>query len=243
VLKRKPPKLGWLKGLFVVELKCKVLYELLKKPLDIERIKRFIEHSIECRSAFLRGFFDSEGTIDKTGKIRVCNTDITLLGYVKQLMESLGIKTTGPHLLVKRGTAFIDPRNGKKYRTRKDVYVLYIRAESRLVFYQRIGFTIKRKQQRLEDFLIRTGRLSLQPNLPYFFLHSYLDEITYTTVQLYIICFGFRPKNIHGKSLRPRPHEMTFCGVGCRVSCSLGIHQAIVACMLPARGFQTNVSS
>ncbi|MEM1951927.1 MAG: LAGLIDADG family homing endonuclease [Candidatus Caldarchaeum sp.] len=57
----------------------------MKKPLDIERIKRFIEHSIECRSAFLRGFFDSEGRIDKTGKILVYNTDLKLLRYVKLL--------------------------------------------------------------------------------------------------------------------------------------------------------------
>ena len=85
VLKRDPPKPKWSIRRFIVELQCKVLYELLKKPLDIERLRCFVEYSAECKSAFLRGFFDSEGSIDKTGKILVYNTDLKLLRYVKLL--------------------------------------------------------------------------------------------------------------------------------------------------------------
>jgi len=139
----------------------------LKKPLDIERLRCFVEYSAECKSAFLRGFFDSKGSIDKTGEIRVYNTDLKLLRYVKQLMESLKIETSGPRLKTKHGKPFIDPR-GKTYYTKKDYYYFYIPADYRLNFYK-IGFTIKRKQQRLEDFLIRTGRLKPPAKPPLFF--------------------------------------------------------------------------
>ncbi|MEM4219170.1 MAG: hypothetical protein QW106_00005 [Candidatus Caldarchaeum sp.] len=59
--------------------------------------------------------------------------------------------------------------SGKTYYTKKDIYYFYIPSDYRLNFYKYIGFTIKRKQQPLKDFLIRTGQLSLQPNLPYLF--------------------------------------------------------------------------
>jgi hypothetical protein len=60
VLGRKPPKPRPRKyGEFVVEVKSKTLYELLKKPINIDRIRQYIEHNIRCIDAFLRGFFDS----------------------------------------------------------------------------------------------------------------------------------------------------------------------------------------
>ncbi len=63
-----------------------------------------------------------------------------MLRYVKQLLSSLGIETTGPHLYSRRGTAFRNPRTEKTYRTKKDEYGLYVTASSRLVFYRVIGF-------------------------------------------------------------------------------------------------------
>ncbi|MEM4219853.1 MAG: LAGLIDADG family homing endonuclease [Candidatus Caldarchaeum sp.] len=165
VLNRDPPKPRWSERGFVVELRCKALYELLRKPFDMEKLRRFIEHNRECKSMFLRGFFDSEGCVAENGYITVHNTDISLLRYAKQLLDSLEIETTGPHLERKRGRVLKDPR-GRTYKRKKNVYRLYVPSKFRLKFYQYIGFTIRRKQQRLEDFLIRTGRLSLQPNTP-----------------------------------------------------------------------------
>jgi intein-encoded DNA endonuclease-like protein len=52
-----------------------------------------------------------------------------------------------------------DPKTGKQYKTKKDCYRIYIRAESLLKFYRHIGFTIPRKQKRLEDYLRRTGKI------------------------------------------------------------------------------------
>ena len=48
-------------GKYVVEVKSKTLYELLKKPVDLDRLKKYIEHCERCVAASLRGFADSEG--------------------------------------------------------------------------------------------------------------------------------------------------------------------------------------
>jgi len=82
-----------------------------------------------------------------------------LLKYIKELLHRIGIKTAGPTLYSKAGTPIKDPRTGKRYFARKDVYYLYIHAESRLRFYELIGFTVKRKQKRLEEYLFRRGLL------------------------------------------------------------------------------------
>ncbi len=136
-------------GLYIVEGYSKTLYELLRKPLDIDRLRYYIEYSVETMTSFLRAFFDSEGTVDKNGNILVYNTDLVILNYVKQLLLKLNIEATGPHLLIKRGTPFYDKKIGKTYYTRKDVYYLYIRASSRRRFAELIGFTIKRKMEKL----------------------------------------------------------------------------------------------
>lgn len=110
VLNRPPPKLRRTDTRFIVQLKCKVLYELLKKPLDIDKIRKFVEHDDGCKAAFLRGFFDSEGCVPKDGSLSVYNSDLGLLRYVKTLMKSLNIEATGPHLQAKRGKPFIDQK-------------------------------------------------------------------------------------------------------------------------------------
>jgi len=160
VLGRNPPKPRPVKnGTFAVQVCSRTLYELLKKPIDIDRIRQYVEHCIRCICAFLRGFFDSEGTVCGCGKIRVHNTDESLLEYVKELLYRLGIKTTGPTLYSKAGTPIKNHKTGKTYFTRKHRHYLYICTESRLRFYELIGFTIKRKQRRLEEYLIRRGLL------------------------------------------------------------------------------------
>jgi len=160
ILGREPPKpIPGKYGTFTVKVYSKTLYELLKKPIDINRIRRYVEHCIRCICAFLRGLFDSEGSIDKDGEIRVYNTNKSLLEYVKDLLRRLGIKATGPKLHSKARTPRKSPTTGKTFLTRKHCYRLYIPTESRLRFYELIGFTIKRKQQHLEEYLIRRGLL------------------------------------------------------------------------------------
>jgi intein-encoded DNA endonuclease-like protein len=66
-------------GLYAVEVHSQTLYELLKKPVDFNKLKKYIEHCKRCMAAFLRGFADSEGSVNKRGYIIIYNTDYELL--------------------------------------------------------------------------------------------------------------------------------------------------------------------
>jgi intein-encoded DNA endonuclease-like protein len=124
-------------GRYVVEAESKTLYELLKKPVDLERLKKYIEHCERCMAAFLRGFADSEGSVNKRGYIFILNTDQRLLTYIMDLLRRLGIESTGPIIHVRRGTIINDPERGKKYSRNKDCHRLHIRASSNMSYYIR----------------------------------------------------------------------------------------------------------
>jgi intein-encoded DNA endonuclease-like protein len=111
----------------------------------------------KCTAAFLRGLFDSEGRVSKNGYIRLYNTNYEVLTYAQKLLRGFGVESTGPWPAKKKGTTIYS--HGKRYKAKENCYYLYIRAESLLKFYRHIGFTIKRKQKRLEKYLKRTGRI------------------------------------------------------------------------------------
>jgi intein-encoded DNA endonuclease-like protein len=160
VLGRKPIRPWEKAGMYIATVACKTLYELLKKPVDLKRIIRYVEHCPKCAAAFLRGFFDSEGCVDRKGYITLYNTNYDLLVYVKKLLwKYFGIEATGPWPCVQKGKPMHDPRTGKQYKSNEDCYYIYILADSLLNFYLYVGFTIKRKQKRLEDYLRRKGLL------------------------------------------------------------------------------------
>jgi len=134
-----------------------------KKPVDLHRLKKYIEHCERCVAAFLRGFADSEGSVNKRGYIFILNTDLRLLIYIKELLRRLGIESTGPIIHVRRGTIITDPERGMKYSRNKDCHRLHIRASSNMSFYRYIGFTITSKQIRLENYVKRTTRKPTPP--------------------------------------------------------------------------------
>jgi intein-encoded DNA endonuclease-like protein len=147
VLNRSPPKVTVnSRGLYYVEVGDRTLYELLKKPIDIEKIREYIEHCERCMEMFLRGFFDSEGCVGEDGQISLTNSNYELLLYVQELLKRFGVETTGPWLIAKQGTPFYDPLRGKVYKHKKDVYIIYVRKRNNYEFYKYIGFTIRRKQ-------------------------------------------------------------------------------------------------
>jgi intein-encoded DNA endonuclease-like protein len=156
VLDRHPPKPIYdeKRRWYMVEVESRTLYELLKKPVDLNRLKKHIEHCERCTAAFLRGFADSEGSVSKEGYISVSNTDRELLEYVKDLLQRLGIESTGPRPTRSRQGTIARFRNGS-YKRRKDSYYIYIKANGNINFYKNIGFTIKRKQKRLENYVRR----------------------------------------------------------------------------------------
>jgi intein-encoded DNA endonuclease-like protein len=157
VLGRRPirPKFKEVVGKYYVEAASKTLYELLRKPIDLKRIKKYVEHCKKCIAAFLRGLFDSEGCVSEKGYISLYNSNYEVLVYAQRLLRRFGIESTGPWPHIQKGTTMHDPRTGKLYKTKKDCYCIYIRAESLLKFYRHIGFSIRRKQKRLEEYLRR----------------------------------------------------------------------------------------
>jgi len=154
-------------GKYVVEVESKTLYELLRKPIGLDRLKKYVEHCERCVAAFLRGFADSEGSVNKRGYICIYNADQRLLTYIMDLLRRLGIESTGPRISVQRRTVFYDPRAGKKYAHKKNVGMIYIRASSNINFYRYVGFTITRKQIRLENYVKRTTRMPTPPPHPF----------------------------------------------------------------------------
>ena len=181
VLGRHPPKPFYDKkrGRYVVVVGSKTFYELLKKPVNLDRLKKYIEHSEDCVATFLRGFADSEGSVDKSGYIRIANTDLVLLTYVKDLLQRLGVTSTGPWLSARQGGVFHDPATGKPYITKKDCYYIHIQACSNLTFYRKVGLTIKRKRRHLEEYLRRRQAKPPSPPLSHLI---HLSKITHNTI-------------------------------------------------------------
>lgn len=86
----------------------------------------------EERGAFLRGFFDSEGYAGK--QTQACSTNEAGLLEVASLLATLGIRTT----YASQATV------GKSV-----LHKILISASSRRLFLEKVGFSIKRKQEAL----------------------------------------------------------------------------------------------
>lgn len=155
LLSRNPPNVKWREKThsWYTEVSSLLLQKFLRKPL--QELKGFIEASSECVSAFLRGFFDSEGWVYRT-ELGVANTNVPVLEYVSKLLESkFGIKVYGPRLKSRGGRTVVI--KGRLYHANKDCYALLIDRKS-LTSYQRlVGFTIRRKQERLASAILKLG--------------------------------------------------------------------------------------
>lgn len=135
---------------FQLEVSSYLLYKFLRRPL--RDLKPWFEDDSECVSAFLRGFFDSEGCVSKEGALTASNTNLDLLRYVQRLLlKHFGIATTGPRLGKKKGTLLI--RRGRTYFRKSDCYSIYVRRTHLAKFYSKVGLTIRRKSLRLEQAL------------------------------------------------------------------------------------------
>jgi hypothetical protein len=95
--------------------------------------------SKKLRCAFLAGYFDSEGTINRRhGQISVSsNSDIGLSG-IKTLLSSIGIHSS-----------IYCRKNGVKLQNK---VLAFSNSESRRIYADNIGFTIPRKQDTLNKF-------------------------------------------------------------------------------------------
>lgn len=135
---------------FQLEVSSYLLYRFLRRPL--RDLKPCIENDPDCVSAFLKGFFDSEGCVSKEGVVTAFNTNLDLLRYVQWLLlRNFGIVTTGPRLTTKKGSLLVS--RGRAYSRNSDCYSIRVRTADLTTFYLKVGLTIKRKNLRLRHAL------------------------------------------------------------------------------------------
>ncbi len=130
-----------------VEANSKILYEFLRQPKD-----KLFEVAEKYPAEFLRGFFDSEGSVCwnekcKTLVIDASNCDEEILTFARNLLQSLDIHSK----------IYKTKRKGQKVKIRdrvysysSDMYSLRIHRRRDVArFAKTVGFTIKRKMQTL----------------------------------------------------------------------------------------------
>ena len=139
---RPPRKINW-KETWNVRARSRLLYEFLSQSL-VE-----LNDIVKCYpEQFIRGIFDSEGCVSMHpnshgGKyhpeVFISNTDMELLEYTCSLLTSCGIKCSD------------NLRGGRVRRVeRKPCYSLFLRSQVDIeAFCYKIGFSIKRKQDKL----------------------------------------------------------------------------------------------
>jgi len=140
-----------------VEVTNKELFMFLRGPKE-----RLFEVGRAYPRKFLRGFFDSEGTVifSKNSKmlyVSASNYDTEVLRLCQDLLDGLKIHSK-IYLHRKKGT----PVNirGRIYHYSNNLYEIRIhRRDSVLKYLQNIGFSISRKQAKLENGLKELGRL------------------------------------------------------------------------------------
>ncbi|KPU63942.1 DNA endonuclease [Thermococcus sp. EP1] len=135
-----------------VEATSKSLYMFLKQPKE-----KLFEIAKEYPKEFLRGFFDSEGYVyvDKhaflSSYIAAYNYDLEVLEFSQGLLSFLSIHSK-IRVSKEGGTPVII--RGKEYFYKSNLYELRIyRVESVRKFAIEIGFTIQRKQEKLNKWL------------------------------------------------------------------------------------------
>lgn len=146
ILRSRTPRVWWYekRKAWYTEVNSIMLYKFLKMPL--EDIRQHVEHCRKCVAAFLRGFFDSEGS--SSGEmISATNTNLALLRYVIFLLRfQFGIKTNSPREKgPPPGTSIVI--KGGHYHVTKQCYIISVRREYHRMFARLIGFTIRRKQR------------------------------------------------------------------------------------------------
>jgi DNA endonuclease len=158
ILQRSPPKVKWhdKTRAWHVQASSLLLQRFLLQP--ISELRSSIFHCKACMSAFVRGFFDSEGTA--RGKLAASNGDLDKLALVTGVLEGLGIEVTGPHLVKEKGGTVII--KGHEYRVNKDQYYIYVRTTSRRGYHDLIGFSIARKKKDLEGLIGDSSRRNSQ---------------------------------------------------------------------------------
>jgi len=153
LLHRTPPRVKWHEKThsWHAELSSLLLQKFLRQ--DLRELVPIVSHCNECKAAFLRGFFDSEGSISGRS-FTVSNSNLELLKITCRLLHSLGIETTGTHLASKGGRTVMI--KGRFYRQNEDMHYVRVRSKCLDKFQEVVGFSIRRKSIALSIALDRT---------------------------------------------------------------------------------------
>lgn len=148
-------KVRWSKhqNVYIVEFCSKELVELLSKPLTK------LDNSIKISPKnFIKGIYDAEGCISIKSqnnrlypRIFLTNSNLKLINYIKRLLEKYDITST-----IQKNTipGKIKVINHRETATRKICYNLCIEnIQGVRNFLKLISFTIKRKQDKLENII------------------------------------------------------------------------------------------
>jgi len=142
-----------------------------KKVFTNPKIPKFIfKSNLENKALFLRQAFDDESCVPKPNRKYITlglHIDVTkqkripnLINGLKKLLEEFGIVVTGPYL-----EREYKIKNNLRQRWNINIYGRkYLE-----IFYNKIGFTIKKKRDRLKKILeaYKTGTYSLLKNQRY----------------------------------------------------------------------------
>lgn len=124
---------------------CSVVVAKFLKNFDLNEMASIPEDVI-C--SFLKGLFDAEGNISRK-RVRFYNSDINLINLVRDLLENVGIENIKVFKRKKEIHSF-----GDRKHLVKAVYCLSISRKKNIeLFNKKIGFSIKRKQAKLEKEL------------------------------------------------------------------------------------------
>lgn len=139
----RPPRGKGTKPVFTIRLRSKDIYEFLN-GFDINKLKL---SSSTIKAMFLRGLYDSEGHVskfreNKNGLIHIGMADFKTVVLAKELLSLLNIHS-GKLLerTLNTGTRFYYFHIGSLEGLRK--------------FRDNVGFSIRRKQERLNDLIYR----------------------------------------------------------------------------------------
>ncbi len=139
--------------MYIVKYACRQLVQFLRQPL-----KKLFELALAFPCEFLRGFFDAEGHVDVSAehefhlRVGAENSNKDLLSRVERVL--MGVFGTTPRINQKRkaGTNMII--RGEKFTKRKTSFSLLMsRTKDVESFAARVGFSISRKQEKLDDAL------------------------------------------------------------------------------------------
>lgn len=112
---------------------------IVKRSFDKEIPENILCSSKECMASFISGLFDGDGTVNQNNYPVLYNTSKKLINQVQYVLLHFGIIST----IYKKEN---------KNKNWKDCYELHITGNSARIFAEKIGFGLKRKQNKINNF-------------------------------------------------------------------------------------------